>query len=129
MASVSAVDAIDITHHMTQLLLQILPKTEGANDRCCTPEGQVRSARSEGYENIKQASSEQLEAREQAGCHLWDMTSSEEAASVAVQHAALEIMPKVMTEALSQNQPRLAELLAGALANVLCHRALAEQVS
>lgn len=129
MGSVRIVDTVDITHLVTQLLLQILPTTATASACCCNPDGQPRAVCSEPDTNLEQAVVAQLEAREQAACHLWDMTSSEEAASIAVQHAALKILPKVVIEALSQNQPRLAELLAGALANIVCHRTLAEQVS
>lgn len=100
MVSVDAADAEDIKHLVTQLLLQVLP-----------------------------TSTAELQLREQAGCDLWDMTRAEGPARIAVQHAALEILPKVAMEALSHNQPRMAELLTGALANILCHSTLAEQVS
>lgn len=128
MVSVDAVDTIDTAHLVTQLLLQVLPTNASASDRCWYAEGQSRAVSSEADDDIEQLASVQLEAREQAGCHLWDMTSSVEAASIAVQHAALNILPKVVMEALGQNQSRLAELLAGALANILCHHTLAEQV-
>ncbi|KAL3133077.1 hypothetical protein ABBQ38_006979 [Trebouxia sp. C0009 RCD-2024] len=129
MVSVDAVDTIDTAHLVTQLLLQVLPTNASASDRCWYAEGQSRAVSSEADDDIEQLASVQLEAREQAGCHLWDMTSSVEAASIAVQHAALNILPKVVMEALGQNQSRLAELLAGALANILCHHTLAEQAA
>lgn len=125
MISADAADAVDIEHLVTQLLLQILPTTASDED----PDAQPTPVGSQGHDETGEVSSRQLKAREQAGCDLWDMTSSEGPARVAVQHAALEMLPKVATEAISHGQSRVAELLIGALANILCHRTLAEQVS
>ena len=126
MVSVDAADTVDIKHLVTQLLLQILPtSTAERSDGFCNPEPQSTSISS----GTGELASSQQELREQAGCDLWDMTRAEEPARVAVQYAALEILPKVAMEALSHNQPRMAELLTGALANILCHSTLAEQVS
>lgn len=130
MVSVDAADAVDIKHLVTQLLLQILPtSTAERSDGFCNPEAQPTSTSSEVHSGTGDMASRQLELREQAGCDLWDMTRAEGPARVAVRHAALEILPKVAMEALSHNQPRMAELLTGALANILCHSTLAEQVS
>lgn len=131
MVSVDAADNVDTTHLVTQLLLQILPTSATPSNGCCNSDAHPTSVPvcTEAGDDIKKTELTQLQAREQAGCHLWDMTSSEGPARVAVQHAALEILPKVAVEALSQNQPRMAELLTGALANIICHRTLAEQVS
>ena len=127
MVSVDTAAAVDIKHLVTQLLLQILPttaveSTEGNSD------AQPRSVGSEAGDETEEVASRQLEAREKAGCDLWDVTSSEGPARAAVQLAALEILPKVAMEALNQNQSRVAELMIGALANILCHGTLAEQV-
>ena len=124
-----SVDAVDIEHLVTQLLLQILPPTTIEQSVGFNSDARPTSVSSQPDDEIEEVASRQLEAREQAGCDLWDMTSSEGPARVAVQHAALEILPRVATEALSQNQSRVVELLIGALANILCHRDLAEQVS
>ena len=70
----------------------------------------------------------QLDAREQAGSDLWDATQSEGAATIAVANSGLDIIPQVVLHAISQQQLRLAELLLGALANILCHSRLAELV-
>lgn len=125
MFSIDAADAVDIEHLVTQLLLQILPTP--ASDE--SHDAQPTSVSSGAHDEVGEVASKPLEAREQAGCDLWDMTSSEGPARVAVQHAALEILPKVATEAITQGQSRVAELTIGALANILCHRTLAEQVS
>lgn len=124
-----SLDAVDFEHLVTQLLLQIMPPTAIEHSVGFSSDAQPTSVSSQANDEIEEVASRQLEAREQAGCDLWDMTSSEGPARVAVQHAALEILPKVATEALSQNQSRVAELLIGALANILCHHTLAEQVS
>ena len=70
----------------------------------------------------------QLDAREQAGSDLWDSTQSEGPATIAVANSGLEIIPQVVLHAISHQQHRLAELLLGALANILCHSRLAEVV-
>lgn len=128
MASVDTADATDTKHLVTQLLLHILPTT-AVEPSDGSPDAQPTSVSSEADNKTGGVASKQLEAREQAGCDLWDITSSEEPARVAVQLAALEILPKVAAEALEQSQSRLTELLIGALANILCHSTLAEQVS
>ncbi|KAL0023032.1 hypothetical protein WJX79_002393 [Trebouxia sp. C0005] len=68
----------------------------------------------------------QLDAREQAGSVLWDTTQSEGPATIAVANSGLDIIPLVVLHAISHQQFRLAELLLGALANILCHSRLAE---
>ncbi len=70
----------------------------------------------------------QLDAREQAGSDLWDATQSEGPATIAVANSGLAIIPQVVLHAISHQQLRLAELLLGALANILCHSRLAELV-
>ena len=130
MVPVDAADTVDIKHLVTQLLLQILPtSTAERGTGFCNPEAQHTSISSEVDSGTGELASRQLDLREQAGCDLWDMTRAGETARVAVQHAALEILPKVAMEAVSHNQPRMAELLTGALANILCHSTPAEQVS
>ena len=69
-----------------------------------------------------------LEARETAATYLWDITQSDHPATIAVQNSALKILPEVVLHAISHQQPRLAELLLGSLANILCHPTLAELV-
>ena len=70
----------------------------------------------------------QLDAREQAGSELWDATRSEGPATIAVANSGLDIIPQVVLHAISHQQLRLAELLLGALANILCHSRLAKLV-
>lgn len=70
----------------------------------------------------------QLDAREQAGSELWDATQSEGPATIAVANSGLDIIPQVVLHAISHQQLRLAELLLGALANILCHSRMAELV-
>ncbi len=74
-------------------------------------------------------STHQFQAREEAASSLWDVTQSERPASIAVDHAALDILPRVLLHAIAHDQLRLAELLMGSLANILCHPPLAKLVS
>ena len=130
---IDGTDAEDITGLVTQLLLQIVPTTVEGRAIEVRDSDYHQSARQPVCDSADTsnhaASNKHLETREQAGCHLWDMTSSHLAAMIAVKHAAFDILPKVVSQALGQEQTRLAEVLIGSLANILCHPDLAELVS
>ena len=119
----------DTTRLVTHLLLQILPTAaendlnRAQRDDHCQPAGSITSPENAATPQTL------LEDREQAGCQLWDITISEEPARIAVQHAALVILPQVADEALRQGQTRMAELLIGSMANIMCHCTMADQVS
>lgn len=129
MVSATVTEDHDTARIVTQLLLEILPAQPAQltydsheTDRCKLAT-QANSSVSAHHGDVSF-----LKAREQAGCDLWDMMSSEGPAGQAVEHAALEILPKVIAEALRQEQTRLAEVLIGSMSNMLCHRMPAQLV-
>ena len=129
MVSIDDTDINDTTRLVTQLLLQIMPRLprETHPEAPCMPAPSTLNQ--SDITKTAVAALNQVETREEAGCHLWDMTSSEESARIALQHGALEILPEVVLEALSSAQARIAELLIGSMANIVCHRTLAGLVS
>ena len=123
-------DLDGLTSGVTQLLRRILPsKGAGASERSVsstvTDSTKSEAGRSQAAlnDNLRQ-----LKAREEAASELWDLTQSETTASIGVQYSALDILPQVVMHDIVHKQFRIAELLMGALANILCHPSLAEQV-
>lgn len=123
MFSIDDAEISATTRLVAQLLLQIMPMTAARIPSQTHPEAPCLPAQSGTRQN-----DEGTESREEAGCHLWDMTCSEESARIALEHAALEILPEVVLEALSKAQTRIAELLIGSMANIVCHRTLSDLV-
>lgn len=68
------------------------------------------------------------DAREQAAEDLCDLVASPSSAQVAVRCMAFQILVEVAGHALSSTQNRVAELCMGTLANITCHKKLAEEV-
>jgi len=114
----------DTTHAIT-LLQRVLPRqptaTTTAHASLCLASDSLNRLQEDGQIS-------QLDAREQAASDLWDATQSEGPATIAVANSGLDIIPQVVVHAISHQQLRLAELLLGALANILCHTCLAELV-
>lgn len=110
-----------VTPNVITLLQGVLPPP-----KTTTPAHDSPHIASDSLNRLQQDG--QLDAREQAGSDLWDSTQSEGPATIAVANSGLEIIPQVVLHAISHQQLRLAELLLGALANILCHSRLAEVV-
>lgn len=68
-------------------------------------------------------------AREEAAEELCDLVVSESYAQVAVHCMAFQILAKIAIHAVDSSQHRVAELCLSTLANITCHKKLAEQVN
>ena len=113
-----------VNSNVITLLQRVLPQpktTESARDSLHAASDSLNRLQDDGTIC-------QLDAREQAGSDLWDATQSEGPATTAVANSGLDIIPQVVLHAISHQQLRLAELLLGALANILCHSRLAKLV-
>ncbi|DBA97256.1 TPA: hypothetical protein ACH3X1_015004 [Trebouxia sp. C0004] len=114
-----------VTPSVIALLQRVLPRQPEATT---TAHASLHLA-SDSLDRLqKDGQISQLDAREQAGSDLWDATQSEGPATIAVANSGLDIITQVVLHAISHQQLRLAELLLGALANILCHERLAELV-
>ena len=97
--------------------------------RLVLPTASSECSSESGVQHVFCSPQESSEAREQAACDLCDVTQSEGPASIAVEHSGLQILPSVLIHAIAHRQTRIAELLMGSLANILCHPPLADLVN
>ena len=121
-----------VAYSVVQLLQAVLPSggtTSPVQSRHDAQNSPDASPDTQEARNDVANSEECDSVRESAGADLWDLAQSEEPARVAIDNMALDILPRVVTHAVEHHQFRIAELLLGALANIMCHSSLAQVVN
>ncbi|KAK9821706.1 hypothetical protein WJX74_010917 [Apatococcus lobatus] len=111
-----------------RLVRQLIP-SNGQQKSCQQPLELPTTQDASPRDSLEEAHSGTPNQQEDAGCILWDLSTSEGSAEFLIRHQLLELLPLVLQDALSSGKLRLVEILIGVLGNLACHTTALQQLS